>query len=160
MDRLEIVRQVVDQILRQQQDDEERRCGFVHLYGVSATCTLLAINRGLDPQICSVIGMLHDIATYKTGDPTDHALRSSKEAETILGGIETFSTDEIKSICKAISRHSDKGSIDGPLAELIKDADVLQHYIYNSGIVSEKDLHWKQRLVKIFQELGLTHNFE
>ena len=51
MDRLEKVRQVVDEILRQQPDLEERRCGFVHLYGVAQTCPLLALTRGLDPQI-------------------------------------------------------------------------------------------------------------
>jgi uncharacterized protein len=160
MDRLESVRQIVDQILSRQPDDEERRCGFVHLYGVSGTCTLLAVNRGLDPQVCSVIGMLHDIATYKTGDPTDHAQRSADEAEAILFDIGMFSRDEINRICDAIARHSDKDSTDGPLAELIKDADVLQHYLYNPDVVPEKDPHWKQRLDKVFSELGLAHHID
>ena len=81
MDRLELVRQTVDEILRQQPDLEERRCGFVHLYGVSATCALLAMARGLDPQLSAIAGMLHDISTYKTGDSTDHARLSAREAE-------------------------------------------------------------------------------
>lgn len=72
-DRLELIRDAVNETLSQQPDEETRRWGFVHLYGVSATCVLLAAKRGLDPQLCAVAEMLHDIWTYKTGDPTDHA---------------------------------------------------------------------------------------
>jgi uncharacterized protein len=43
VNRLELVRQIVDDIMRRQQDIEEARCGFVHLYGVSATCALLGL---------------------------------------------------------------------------------------------------------------------
>jgi hypothetical protein len=35
MNRTEQVRQIVDEILRGQSGDLERRCGFVHLYGVA-----------------------------------------------------------------------------------------------------------------------------
>ena len=61
MDRVEAVRQMVDEALRQQPDVEERRCGFVHLYGVAQSCGLLALKRGLDPELCTLAGMLHDI---------------------------------------------------------------------------------------------------
>ncbi|MBN1976731.1 MAG: hypothetical protein JW918_04965 [Anaerolineae bacterium] len=43
MNRVESVRQVVDGILRRQPDVAERRCGFVHLYGVAQACALLAL---------------------------------------------------------------------------------------------------------------------
>jgi uncharacterized protein len=66
MDRLESVRQVIDEIVRQQPDKEHSRCGFLHLYGVSATCMLLGLGRGLDPQLCAITGMLHDVWSYKT----------------------------------------------------------------------------------------------
>ena len=56
MDRTEQVRQVVDEILRGQPDEEERRCGFIHLYGVAQACALLALKRGLDAELCTVAG--------------------------------------------------------------------------------------------------------
>ena len=85
MNRLEQVRQRVDGILRGQPDLEERRCGFVHLYGVSQACALLALKRGLDVQLCAVAGMLHDIATYKTDNPAGHDRLGAVEAEHLLG---------------------------------------------------------------------------
>ena len=95
MDRLEAVRRIVDEILRRQPDEEERRAGFVHLYGVAAVCVLLALKRGLDPHLCAAAGMLHDISSYKTGDPTDHARLSAREAERILKDLGCFAPKEI-----------------------------------------------------------------
>jgi hypothetical protein len=48
MHRLKKIRQIVDEICRQQPEIVEGRCGFVHLYGVSAAAALLALRRGLD----------------------------------------------------------------------------------------------------------------
>ena len=155
MDRLEKVRQVVDEIIRQQPDIEESRCGFVHLYGVASTCALLALKRGLDPQICAVAGMLHDIASYKTGDQTNHAQRGALEAEEILRRVGEFSQKEIAEVCLAISKHSAKAEKDGELAELLKDADVLQHYLYNPVLPQEPDRPWRQRLNRTNAELAL-----
>jgi uncharacterized protein len=155
MERLEAVRQVVDEHLRRQPDEEERRCGFVHLYGVSGTCMLLAIRRGLDPEICAVAGLLHDIATYQTADPHDHDRRGAVEAGRILREVGLFSEGEISAVCDAIAKHSTKGEIDDPLAELLKDADVLQHYIYNTGLADNPVLQWPQRLTGVLNELGI-----
>jgi uncharacterized protein len=155
MDRLEKVRQVVDEILRQQPDLEERRCGFVHLYGVAQTCALLALQRGLDPQVCAVMGMLHDIATYRSGDPSNHAPRGAVEAAAILNETGEFLQAEIDQICRAIATHSAKDQIDGALAELIKDADVLQHHLYNPALPKKPDPHWQQRFQNIMAELAI-----
>jgi uncharacterized protein len=155
MDRLERVRRVVDDIIRQQADEQERQVGFVHLYGVSQACALLALKRGLDVQLCAVAGMLHDISTYKTGDPTDHGRRSAIEAERLLGGLGAFAEPEIAVICRAISRHSAKDEVDGPLGELLKDADVLQHYLYNPGFTFTPAPKERSRLEAILGELGV-----
>ena len=84
MDRLEKLRQEVDALLRQQPDPIGRRCGFVHLYGVSGSCVLLAEIRGLDAELSATAGMLHDLSTYETGDPTDHACHSALRAQQLL----------------------------------------------------------------------------
>jgi uncharacterized protein len=130
--RLEGVRSVVDRILRGQSDADRRRSGFVHLYGVSATCTLLALRRELDVELCAVAGMLHDIATYETGDPRDHGPRGAVRARELLEDMGWFLVEEISAVSGAIAVHSDKAHTHGVMDELLKDADVLQHFLYNS----------------------------
>jgi uncharacterized protein len=155
MDRLEMVRQAVDAILRQQPDEEERRCGFIHLYGVAGLCALLAIRRGLDPQLCAVAGMLHDISSYRTGDPTDHARLSAIEAESIIRKSGDFAEDEITLVCEAISHHDVKDEVDGDMAELLKDADVLQHHLYNPALTDKRKVNARLcRLRGILEELA------
>ncbi len=167
MDRLEQLRQVIDDIIRQDRDPVDSRCGFVHLYGVSAICALLALRRGLDPEICTAAGMLHDIWNYQVGDSPDHAALSAVEAQKILAAQGSFSPAEIEAICYAISRHSNKEAIDGEMAELLKDADVFQHYLYHPGMfeASAPRSAWEsspttpvrlQRLERVFKELGLA----
>ena len=154
MDRLEQVRQVVNEIVRQQPDDYLSRCGFVHLYGVSATCVFLAKKRGLDEELCAVAGMLHDISSYRLGDHTDHGRLSAAEAEGILAELGCFTNDEISQISNAIARHCAKDETDGSMAEVLKDADVLQHHLYNPGL---KVSHG-HRLERIMAELGLERH--
>jgi hypothetical protein len=100
------------------------------------------------------MGMLHDIASYKTGDSTNHAKLSALEAKKILSEIDGFTTGEIDEICTAISTHSMKDEIDGVLAELLKDADVLQPYLYSPTLIW-KDMHRQQRLNNTLIELAL-----
>jgi uncharacterized protein len=131
VNRIERVREIVDDILGDQPDVVERRCGFVHLYGVAQAAALLALQRGLDPELATVAGMLHDIDTYRTASSPDHAARSADQALRILLEAGSFAAEEMEAICAAIRRHSDKGAVHGPLDELLKDADVWQHYLYN-----------------------------
>jgi uncharacterized protein len=156
--RLEFVRQMVDEIIPTQPDTEQRRCGYVHLYGVSAVCVLLAFRRGLDPELCAAAGMLHDIWNYgpqfsiAVGPNPNHGSLGIPEARRILDAA-GFAPAEIKAICTAIERHSDKETIHGELDELLKDADVLQHYLYNPAL--KAILREDVRGVKILDELGL-----
>jgi uncharacterized protein len=156
MNRLEQIRQQVDAIIPTQPDAEQRCCGYVHLYGVAQVCVLLAIKRGLDPEICAAMGMLHDIWNYGptfTAPHPDHATLGVPEARRILHEC-AFSPGEIEQISTAISHHSDKISIHGELDELLKDADVLQHYLYNPAL----KLGWEHdtRLIKIWDELEIA----
>ncbi|MCK5826882.1 HD domain-containing protein [Candidatus Bipolaricaulota bacterium] len=105
--------------------------GFVHLYGVSATAVLLAHLRGLDKEIAGVAKILHDLATYRSEDSDNHGPRSATLAFEILGNLGTFTKAEISIIHSAISQHSNKAEFSGRYDELLKDADVLQHDLYN-----------------------------
>lgn len=154
MDRLEKVRGIVDEILRNQPDEVERRCGFVHLYGVAVMCSMLAIKRGLNVEIATISAMLHDIASYKTGDPVNHAERGAIESRIILNQLGLFSYEEINLICTAVANHSNKQVIDDNYSELLKDSDVLQHHLYNTSFkVNEKEA---SRLNKLIEELRIN----
>jgi len=45
VDRIEKVRIIVDEILLNMIDVEERRCAYLHLYGVAQACAMLALKR-------------------------------------------------------------------------------------------------------------------
>ncbi|MGE5654774.1 MAG: HD domain-containing protein, partial [Bacillota bacterium] len=161
MNRLERVRQIVDGILLSQEDIEERRCGYVHLYGVSALAALLATKRGLDADIACTAAMLHDIYSYRTHLTANHAHNSEEDARVILRDLGLFSDEEQRLIRSAIFHHSDKKRIDQPYDELVKDADVFQHYLYNTNFplkehaASHNVRNELTRLKAIHTELGL-----
>lgn len=156
VDRLEKVRKLINNILIEDKVTEEKSGVFAHLYGVSNTCTLIALKRGLNVELCAIIGMLHDISTYKTQYTPDHGILGAIEARKILEEIELFNENEIEVVCGAISKHSNKYNIDNEYDEVLKDAYVLQHYLYNTSFkVNEKE---KDRLSKILSEFGVTSN--
>lgn len=137
MDRLESLRLIIDGQLLSLSGDEDKRCGFVHLYGVSATAVLLARLRGLDEELACAAGMLHDLVSYESANPDNHAVRSAERARQILTELGTFASEEIECIASAISHHSDKGAVHGLYDELLKDADVLQHDLYNPALPAD-----------------------
>lgn len=153
MTELEMVRQVVDSVLREQEDEEIHRAGYIHLYGVSETSALLARRRGLSVAIASVAGMLHDIYTYRTGLQLLHAPSGAEDARVIMRDLGRFSQEEQQMIHSAILRHSDKERVDGPYDELLKDADVLQHYLHDPTRSFSAPV--AQRICTVAAELGL-----
>lgn len=131
MNRIEKVREVVDEILLNMPDNEERRCAYLHLYGVSQACALLALKRKENVELAIIAGMLHDIFSYAKMDSRDHAHKGAEMAREILESLHIFEEDEKDLICTAIYNHSDKSMLHGWLDEILKDADVMQHILYN-----------------------------
>lgn len=153
MNRIEAVRQQVDEILLGMSDVEERRCGYVHLYGVAQLCALLARKRGENAELAVIAGMLHDIYSYANMDSTDHAHKGAALARKILESLKVFSEEEVETISTAIYRHSDKAIIQNTLDEILKDADVLQHVLYNP-LFEVKEVE-QERYKKLKAELGM-----
>ena len=42
MNRVEKLREYVDEILLNKNNDQDRRCAYVHLYGVAQACAMIA----------------------------------------------------------------------------------------------------------------------
>ena len=154
MDRIEQVREYVDRVLAQIADASEKRCGYVHLYGVAQACAMIAMKRKEHVELAIVAGMLHDLYSYSTSDAQDHARKGAMMARDILESFRTFDSDEIKLICDAIGNHSDKEARHSPFDEVLIDADVLQHCLYApSHEVAE---HERTRLERLKREFGLA----
>ena len=151
MNRLELVRIEMDTILLNQENVNVRPDGYIHLYGVAQNCSLLAIKRKLDVELCTIIGLLHDIYTYKIGYSKDHAVLGAIEAGNLVRDLEIFTEEEIEIIKTAISHHSDKKNIHDAYSELLKDADVLQNSLYAKTF----EVKHRKRLKKAFKNLGI-----
>lgn len=153
MDRLELVREQVDRIIAALQKEEMRKFAYIHTYGVAQAAAMLAKVRKLDVELSCIAAMLHDIALYAQNCPhKQHAQKSAEYAQTLLQKLDVFTAEEIQLIVNVIGVHSDKlVRHDGPYSEMLKDADVLQHYLYNVNIdLSEKD---KVRLFYLLEDL-------
>lgn len=153
MNRIEKVREYVDAILLDMSDTVERRCGYSHLYGVSQACTMIALKRRENTELATIAGMLHDIYFYSTMDTKDHAHKGSVMARGFLNSLHSFDDEEIDMICNAIYNHSSKDVKHSSFDEVLIDADVLQHCLYNPFFdVLE---HEKVRFENLKLEFGL-----
>ena len=154
MGRLKDLRKEVNARLEALPDADTRTGAINHLYGVSLAATILAKKRGLDPELAAMAAMLHDLAAYESGSYDDHAHRGSDLAREILCGLGLTTEEETEAIAHAIYCHDDKAVTDGPLEELLKDADVIHHCLNDaSKPVKEKE---QARYAALMQELGLS----
>ncbi len=154
MNRIETVREYIDAVLLNIPSAAKRRSGYLHLYGVSQACALIAMKRNENIELATIAGMLHDIYYYSTLDANDHAQKGAIMAREILTSLQCFTGDEINMICTAIYHHSNKGDRFSPFDEVLIDADVMQHCLYNPLFdVAE---HEKQRYEKLQLEFGLA----
>lgn len=153
MNRIEIVREVIDKHLLKITDDEERRCAYVHLYGVAQACALIAKKCKGNVELAVIAGMLHDVYSYVNMDSKDHAYKGAETAKDILTSLDIFTEEEKELICTAIYNHSDKAIVHSSLDEVLKDADVMQHVLYNP-LVEVKE-HEKDRFDILKKEFNL-----
>lgn len=154
MNRIEILRKYIDEILLNMTDVEERRCAYLHLYGVAQFCTLIASKRRENVELAAMSGMLHDIYSYAKMDTKDHAHKGAALAREILTSLQITNNDETKIICDAIYTHSDKEIVHSNFNEVLKDTDVFQHCLYNPMLeIVPKE---RSRYEKLKVEFGIA----
>lgn len=153
MNRIERVREIVDDILLHMSDPEERRCAYLHLYGVAQACALIATKRTANVELAVIAGMLHDISSYANMDSTDHAHKGAEMAREMLQSLDLFTVTEVEMIYMAIYHHSDKLMVHELLDEVLKDADVMQHVLYNP--LFEVKQQEQKRFDSMKEEFGL-----
>ncbi|MFH1450649.1 MAG: HD domain-containing protein [archaeon] len=157
-----IERLVVNRILESPIPDKPREESKIfelkHINSCIQITRLLAIKRGLDRDLATVIAALHDLSVIDTGSYKEHAHRSAELAKPLLSD---FTEDEQKTIINAIYNHSDKQVYSkDQYTELIKDADTLDCCLYDDTVYSaekppEIAKEYMNRYKKVKQELGL-----
>lgn len=133
--RLETLRNEIDRLILRGNPEgnyDRLRMYISHMYGVARFCTLLAMKRNVNVELAATCGMLHDIYYMTGGNGDHHAAKGAQQAQAILKNLSTYSDEEINVITAAVLRHSDKRTIHGPYDELLKDADVMDHCLYNA----------------------------
>ena len=152
MSRLKELREYVDNELNKMEDAGKRTGAIAHLYGVSLAATMIARKRGFNPELASMAAMLHDLHAYKTGSYDDHAHKGADLARKVLDELKLTDVAETDMICSAIYHHDDKLVVDGPMDEVLKDADVIHHCMNDlSKPVKEKE---QARFDKLCVEFG------
>lgn len=154
--RVDSIKKYVNDIFDRIENAEEKRSAYVHSYGVSQCCTLLAAKRGLNLELAAIIGLLHDVYRYKTGVYDLHAQNGAEMVRVAFKYNvmnESFTNDEQVIIKSAIYHHSNKELIHDEYDELIKDSDVLSQLPFTS----EYGWFWGQRLLRIMNELSLPN---
>ena len=151
MGRLKELRAYVDNELESMENPSKRNGAIVHLYGVSLAATIIAKKRGLNPELASMAAMLHDLYAYQSGSYEDYAHKGAELARELLGKLGSATPEETDIICSAIYHHDDKHVIDGPMDEVLKDADVIHHCMNDlSKAVKEKEQARYERLCREF----------
>ncbi|MGN0598082.1 MAG: HD domain-containing protein [Ruminiclostridium sp.] len=153
LDRITVIQAYINELLKEIPDEEERNDARIHLYGVSMMAGYIAARRGLDTELMQIAGLFHDYATCKTGTLSDHAHKGSFLVKGVLKEIGLTTDEENEIICSAIFHHSDKDKIDSPYDEILKDADTMQHVLYNFSKPVRP--HEKERFERLKSEFDL-----
>ena len=125
---LELISQQEDYSWRDETLDWER----IHMASCGRTAWLLALKRGVDPDLAACAAEIHDIGRIVTGKQSDHAAAGGVPAREFLTKCGLFSDDEIEILVAATVNHSSKTVVGTPIEEIVKDADVIDCYQYGS----------------------------
>jgi uncharacterized protein len=160
MERVMVVRAIIDGLIERMgaggnKDIIEKRNEFIHSYGVANCARLLALKRGLDPELAAIAGHLLDIGwiVHQVRDVTQSTL-GALEAERVLRKTGRFSESEISTICGSIRSQNSFGLIGIPFEELLKDAVIIETYLHEPDC--KLDNNQMSRLGIILAQFGIA----
>ena len=154
MSRIKDLQKQVHRVLEKIEDEDKRLKAVSHLHGVALAAAVLAKKRGEDAELATMAGLLHDVYAYKSGSYDDHARLGAEYARKLLEKLALTTPEETDVICSAISHHDSKAEVDGPMDEILKDADVIDHSL--SDPTKAIKPHEQARYAKLRGELGFA----
>ncbi len=136
------------------------RWNVMHMYSSSQLAKLLALRRGIDPELAAIAAALHDIAVIVTMKTEKHAELAGEHVRNIIKKyndgpwtkLPKITKEEEDLLVNAIVRHSDKATFsDDAFVELLKDVDSLDRYLH--GINTEGA--YFERCNRVLNELDI-----
>jgi 8-oxo-dGTP pyrophosphatase MutT (NUDIX family) len=136
------------------------RWNIMHMHSSSQLAKLLAIHRGIDPELAGIAAALHDIGVVMTKKHEGHAEaalsyvydfieRYNRESGARLSKV---TQEETETIVKAIVQHSEKElNSDDPFVELLRDVDSIDAYLHGIEIAGGR----LERCKRVMRELGI-----
>jgi uncharacterized protein len=136
------------------------RWSLMHMYSSSQLAKLLAIRRGIDPELAGIAAALHDIGVVMTKKHEGHAEaappyvydfleRYNRELGTKLSKV---TEEEMEAVVKAVVQHSEKESnSNDPFVELLRDVDSLDAYLHGVEIEGGR----LERSKRVMMEIGI-----
>lgn len=150
-------------IMTDEERDTPMRWNIMHMYSCAQLAKLLALHRGIDPELAGIAAALHDTALVRTGKRKNHAQMSAPYIYEFVNrfnngpwtNVPNISTEETDSLVNAITSHSQKEVDSGrPLNELLKDADALDRYLHG---VADSRHAYIERYKRVLEELGIRN---
>ena len=133
MNRLLFLETELNKVIRQQEGrlnerDETLAWESVHMASSARCAWLLAMERGVNPELAACAAAVHDFGRILTGKQKDHAEAGYEPVKVFLKETGIFDEEEIEIIATAVKNHSLKTEIGSPIEEIVKDADVIDCY--------------------------------
>ncbi|NHJ46975.1 MAG: HD domain-containing protein [Asgard group archaeon] len=137
---------------------------YMHMFSTMQIGKLVAIKRGLDPELAALTCLFHDIYSLMTGKQTDHGPKAEVYIHSIIDEynaeirkeLQPITDEEKQRIISAVKVHSDKTQASSdPLIELLKDVDTLDSYLH--GFSQDTESKRIERGNNLLRELNIKH---
>ncbi|MBM4307451.1 MAG: HD domain-containing protein [Deltaproteobacteria bacterium] len=137
------------------------RWNIMHMYSSSQLAKLLAIHRGMDPELAGIAAALHDIGVVMTKKHEGHAEAATPYVYNFIERynqesgmkLSKMTQEEVEAIVKAIVQHSEKEiTSDDPFVELLRDVDSIDAYLHGVEIGGGR----LERCKRVMKEIGIN----
>lgn len=128
----------------------------MHAHGVAYFCVMLAHKRGLNTKLAYCMGLLHDWGRIKEEDfSSTHGPTGAEALKEKLAQWGDFTETEQAMLLDALRFHSKKKRVDGPYAEVLKDADLLERVFSLDDLRRDSHPQKEMRLLNVLTEFEL-----
>ena len=128
----------------------------VHAVGSGKIGYLLGLQRGLDPDLASIVATCHDYGRIVTGKQEGHAEAGYEPVRKFLAETGLLSDEEVEIVAKATKNHSRKSEIGTAYEEIAKDADVLDYHQYGYDMPRQEQQDRLDKLLDAGWNTGLA----
>ncbi len=138
------------------------RWHIMHMYSSSQLAVVLALRRGLNPELAGIAAALHDLGLVMTKIDEGHAEAAERYASDFFGRyhartrgkLPEITEEEQKGIIHAIVKHGQKEVYSNDsLVELLKDVDSLDGYLHGGKPEGAR----LERVLRVMKELGIDN---